>query len=229
MQGFLKVLLFCVLLTTGACLQCETCIKIISNHTGNRTSFNCNGPMKTCSANKDTCTIVNSEHNLGGVTEHIVEKSCDYSKICTFNKMHFSVGNGRSYMSSVVCCKDKNCPKDVPPLKLGKTAPNGKECPGCFAWSKTCEEKAVKCTGEDTHCIGIRTTRIQRPDGRIVDSIMKGCTSELVCITMKEDKIPLFTGELDEVECNPKVSKASQPTSFLLPTVSGLLLMKTFG
>ncbi|XP_008111983.1 phospholipase A2 inhibitor gamma subunit B isoform X2 [Anolis carolinensis] len=229
MQVFLKVLLFFMLLRNGACLQCETCMKIFRNHTGNATSINCSGPMKTCAANKNTCSVVYSRHNLDGVTEHSIERSCDYSSICTRHKLHFSVGMGRGYRSSIICCNGKNCPKDIPPLSPEKKTPNGKECPACFAWSDKCKPKTMKCTGSDTHCLEIKTTRIQRPNGKTVNSVMKGCTSEAVCVSLKEDKTPLFTGEVDEVACTPKVSKGSQPTSFFLPTVFGLLLMKIFG
>ncbi|XP_042295269.1 phospholipase A2 inhibitor gamma subunit B-like [Sceloporus undulatus] len=229
MQAFLRFLLFFVLLKSGASLQCEVCVSS-QNSTEAQMSPNitCQGTPVTCPPNKDMCMITVAEHNLGGKTERFIEKSCAYSKVCSVNDVHLFLGKGRSYRSSIVCCKGI-CPKQ-PIAKLPVNArPNEKECPACFALAKTCKAETVKCTGNDTHCIDVTSMRKLSVDGNFEDLVIKGCTTKSLCASLKQEKIPLLLGEVEKVECNPEISRGSQPTtSFLLLTFSGLLLMKIF-
>ncbi|KAH0631427.1 hypothetical protein JD844_005750 [Phrynosoma platyrhinos] len=258
MQAFLRLLLFFVLLTTGASLHCEICLRS-RNSTGssNGSSITCKGPSQICAPNKDTCMITVAEHNLEGITEHIIEKSCAYSKICSVDKIHLFVGKGKTYRSSIICCKGHDCPKGPIPILPENTVPNGKVCPACFALAKTCKSETVKCTGNDTHCIDVTSTRkmtrsdfmsyrldgeqftgivgsTNHPssapalDGNYMDSVIRGCTTKSLCASLKQEKIPLLMGEVEKIVCNPEVSRGSQPTCFLLLTFSGLLLMKIF-
>lgn len=46
----------CVLLSSGACLQCEICHSM---------GKSCSGPMKTCTGGEDTCGIILHEVLIG--------------------------------------------------------------------------------------------------------------------------------------------------------------------
>ncbi|XP_077788626.1 protein RoBo-1-like [Podarcis muralis] len=110
----------------------------------------------------------------------------------------------------------------VPPLE---TKWNGKQCPACHEWSNTCKEEVVNCTGANIYCFDISA---HVHSEKIVDRTLKGCTSKSFCLSLKSGRTPMLGGsdELRKAECSPDVSRGAQGSDLLLPTFSGLLLLK---
>ncbi|XP_072836061.2 uncharacterized protein LOC110070644 [Pogona vitticeps] len=197
-------------------LECETCKSL---------GETCTGEMKTCPKGKDTCLTIYTESNRDGPEIQKVERGCGSSYHCTFPPVYFHLGYGKVYRSNWVCCKGEECGKVLVKLPPKAMEYNGKQCPACFAWSETCKAELMNCTGWDTSCFEMITA--STANGTHVDQIMMGCTNKFVCATMEIERSDFWLNgdTIQKAKCR---SLASRLVSLILPTFSGLFLLKIF-
>ncbi|KAJ7304087.1 hypothetical protein JRQ81_011611 [Phrynocephalus forsythii] len=216
MQALLTFSMYFVLIRTGNPIVCEICF-------GNRTV--CEGTRSRCPFTKSICAVRYSEHNLDGKVEQSIEKYCEHPSNCEHNEILLNFGQGKFYRSHLVCCGEENCPQYTPDLLPVDTTPNGKRCPGCFAWSNTCEAEIVNCTGSNLHCFNANSHLTI--GGQHMYSVLKGCSSRSFCLLLKS-KSEFFTGNFKKANCSPQVSQATRSISFPLQSFFGLIMLKTF-
>ncbi|KAH0631424.1 hypothetical protein JD844_005747 [Phrynosoma platyrhinos] len=213
-----RLVLFFVLVRTGAPLECEVCSGL---------GKSCTGKMHTCLPNHDTCVIVLTESTLDGKMVQTVVKGCESSTICNYPISHLNMGRGRFLRISVVCCTEKTCGKDSPQLLPIETKLNGKQCPACYSWIVPCNPFILDCTGTEEYCFDV-SSRIYAAEG-IKDLNMQGCTTKSVCNSINHGNTPNLEG-VDTVvlkaHCQPDPSRASHSSGLLLLTFFGLLLLK---
>nr|XP_020634000.1 phospholipase A2 inhibitor subunit gamma B-like [Pogona vitticeps] len=218
MQSPLRLFLFSAVLTTGACLKCETC---------DATGTTCTGETQPCSSSDNICVVAVIESGLGSEEKKVTAlKRCESLQVCTVPSLQFSAGNGTTYRAGVACCLEGQCDKAVPELPPIESKPNGKICPACLVEGGICGDETVACVGLEKFCFEVATVFIS--DGKEQDRIIKGCTTQSVCSGLKTGNSPMLDVEVvKEVKCNP-FSKGFRSTSLLLPPLSALLLLKIF-
>ncbi|XP_053124737.1 phospholipase A2 inhibitor gamma subunit B-like [Hemicordylus capensis] len=174
MDVLLGLFLFCVLLNTGAALECEICSAM-----GSRT---CTGRMKTCAAVEETCSNTLIEVSQDEQEFPVIIKGCaSFHKLIT-NQYYFTIGGGKIFRMSGVYCVGEACKSALPELAPIQTKPNGKQCPACHSYTSTCPDEVVQCTGSQHYCFkSVSHSVIGYPDGLDVNILMKGCTTDALC------------------------------------------------
>ncbi|XP_061453728.1 phospholipase A2 inhibitor and Ly6/PLAUR domain-containing protein-like [Rhineura floridana] len=217
METLLKLSLFFALLTIGASLECEFCS---SNET------TCTGQKKKCEENEETCIIILTESTVDGPSVTKIEKRCETMFQCSLPPIYFTLGNGRRFRQSWACCID-NCANAMPVLIPIQTRVNGITCPACHEWKETCQTQMANCTGMETSCFKI-SSHIDS-NGTHIDRTMMGCTTKYTCAAIESETTnfrPNSAEAVQAAECIPDTSRGSRSSGLLLPTFSGLLLLK---
>ncbi|XP_077192576.1 phospholipase A2 inhibitor gamma subunit B-like [Paroedura picta] len=213
-----RLLVFSVLLTTGAFLECEVCSSPGSS---------CSGEPELCDANEDTCAIISIENSLEDVTVQTIAKDCESAEACMTPGKSMNMGNGRTIQSYSICCIDDSCLMETPQLAPAENVTNGIQCPACFSTNGTCDPQKINCTGDEDFCFEmVSSTRVGE---KIIDTIMKGCATRHICLAIEEGRSSPIRGAglaFKEGKCSPKASRGFQTTGLLFPTFTGLLLMK---
>uniref|UniRef100_A0ACB8FS58 Uncharacterized protein n=1 Tax=Sphaerodactylus townsendi TaxID=933632 RepID=A0ACB8FS58_9SAUR len=143
MEGFLEVVFFSVLLTSGTSLKCETCIDV---------GQGCSGSQMICPAGYDTCAIALMETSTGFVKVAVTVKGCASSNSCKNGPLYGSFGQAK-VRGSVVCCSEFACALASPQLPPINTTVNGKQCPACYSLGSSCVTEVEYCTGSEDYCI----------------------------------------------------------------------------
>ncbi|XP_061452701.1 phospholipase A2 inhibitor NAI-like isoform X3 [Rhineura floridana] len=218
MQTLLKPFVFFLLLTKGTSLECDVCADIGTSCTGNK---------KVCREGQDTCVIVFLESTLNGKVLQTVMKGCGSSDTCNSPPKHLNMGRGKSIRTSLTCCIGEACANSTPPVPRVESKTNGKQCPSCYSSSGTCITEMVNCTGSERYCFDVFSR--SNADSRARDMIMKGCTTKSACESINKG-VPLIWEENNAViikaKCTPDPSRGTRSSGLLLPTFSGLLLLK---
>ncbi|XP_078236104.1 uncharacterized protein LOC144583066 [Pogona vitticeps] len=176
-----------------------------------------------------------------GKVEQFLEKGCERSPFCPYDQIQLYLGKGRYYKSGLLCCHDRTCqknslqvvsrveaglakPQSLPigsflPVPTTETIPNGKQCPACFSWSKTCEPELIECTGSNIYCFNM-TSIIDESD-----QIMMGCASTSACNFFRSRTASLLIEGVKSAVCESTDSRGMRSTSFSLLAFSGILLM----
>ncbi|XP_050786335.1 phospholipase A2 inhibitor gamma subunit B-like [Gopherus flavomarginatus] len=218
MEVSLAACILAFLLTTGACLQCEVC---------NGPGIRCRGDLETCAAGQDFCGIAWTDSTLVGSKTETIIKNCVSSDVCKASPFSAHFGNAMTRMSFKCCvgdaCRTTNI--TVPPAD---PKPNGRRCCGCYALNADhCNEQTINCTGSETQCID--ATGTITIDGREMQTVMKGCASESICI-MAQVASRMFTDtsvHLTTAKCTEASGVAGValgPAGLPLPALAGLLL-----
>nr|XP_020634006.1 phospholipase A2 inhibitor subunit gamma B-like [Pogona vitticeps] len=220
MKVLLRLFLFLTLLKTGAPLKCETC----ESH-----GTNCTSTMKTCPPHISTCAVALIENALEGEKMVSVRKGCEFLEMCPTEMIQFSVGNETTYRANVICCIGASCEIVYPYLQLPPIQPktNGMKCPACYTKTGTCGHEMVACTGLQKFCFEVSS--VSYAGGEEVERIMKGCTTESVCASLRNGHPLLVSHDLvKSARCTPDVFSHSETTKLLIPSFSGLLLLAIF-
>ncbi|XP_044291221.1 uncharacterized protein LOC123026052 [Varanus komodoensis] len=160
-----------------------------------------------------------------GATTQSEIKGCETLEVCTLPALELNMGGGKIYRAGVVCCTGSNCKQVSPELPETDSTANGIQCPACYSSSGTCASEMVNCTGAEKHCFDVNT--VQMSDGNQIEYILRGCTTESVCLTIKSGRSPIVGGDrVKKASCRPDVSQGAPPSGLLLPAFSGLLLVK---
>ncbi|KAL8219558.1 UNVERIFIED_CONTAM: hypothetical protein K2H54_027008 [Gekko kuhli] len=207
-----------VLLATGSFLECEVCSSPGSS---------CIGGTERCDANEDTCSIISIENSLDNFTVLTVAKDCDSSESCMTPGKSMNLGHGRTIQTYSICCIGDSCAVENPKVVPMENAVNGIQCPACFSTNGSCVTEKINCTGDENYCFEmVSTTKV---GGKVVEAVMKGCTTRHVCKAIKERRASPLIGaglSLKHGSCPNVASGGSQITGLLFPAFSELLLMK---
>ncbi|XP_061452700.1 phospholipase A2 inhibitor gamma subunit B-like isoform X2 [Rhineura floridana] len=156
-----------------------------------------------------------------------VMKGCGSSDTCNSPPKHLNMGRGKSIRTSLTCCIGEACANSTPPVPRVESKTNGKQCPSCYSSSGTCITEMVNCTGSERYCFDVFSR--SNADSRARDMIMKGCTTKSACESINKG-VPLIWEENNAViikaKCTPDPSRGTRSSGLLLPTFSGLLLLK---
>ncbi|XP_039368416.1 phospholipase A2 inhibitor subunit gamma B-like [Mauremys reevesii] len=218
MEASLAACILAALLAMGACLRCEVC-----NGPGTR----CTGQPDTCTPGQDSCAIALTDSTLVGSKSQTIIKNCVSSDVCKASPFSAHFGNAMTRMSFKCCVGDacKTTDITVPPAD---PTPNGRRCPGCYALNADhCNEQTIHCTGSETQCIN--ATGTITIDRRKMQTVMKGCASESICV-MAQVASRMFTdisADLTMAKCTEASGVAGGalgPAGILLPALAGLLL-----
>ncbi|XP_015281138.1 PREDICTED: phospholipase A2 inhibitor and Ly6/PLAUR domain-containing protein-like, partial [Gekko japonicus] len=146
MRVLLIFCFFCVLLTTGVCLQCEYC---------RSNTDSCHGVPHVCAPHETECITLTVEVRKVPGTEVTLAtyKGCTRPSYCTPSPMSIRFP---SYHKRRVnkCCRKDLCNSgavEFPPLRLNL---NGMQCPGCFSSDPKCPTtEIINCRGWEVFCV----------------------------------------------------------------------------
>nr|BAJ14723.1 phospholipase A2 inhibitor [Protobothrops elegans] len=200
----MKSLLFCCLLgiflATGMCMECEVCM---------RPGETCNGSIRTCKDNEDTCVMLQTELIRAPLSFTFTSKMCSTSDTCHLDYVETNLPHELAVRSKRACCVGDECKTMLPVvLERHDNRYNGLHCPGCIGLASTeCNEKLVSCRDTENQCLSLTGKNI---DFLVNDISIKGCATESLC-TLLQKKI--FTAIADwelDVKCTPVFPQASQ-------------------
>ncbi|XP_044847419.1 phospholipase A2 inhibitor NAI-like isoform X2 [Mauremys mutica] len=218
MEASLAACILAALLAMGACLQCEVC-------DGPGTS--CSGDLQACDAGQDTCGIAWTDSTWVGSKSQTIIKNCVSSNVCKVSPFSAHFGNAVT-RTSFKCCVGDACKATDITVPPADPTPNGRRCPACYALNAgRCNEQTINCTGSETQCINAAGT--VTIDGHEMQTVMKGCASESICV-MAQEASRMFTdirADLTMAKCTEASGVAGGalgPAGLLLPALAGLLL-----
>ncbi|XP_065276594.1 phospholipase A2 inhibitor gamma subunit B-like [Emys orbicularis] len=232
MEASLAVCILTALLATGSCLQCEHCVGL---------GQNCTGDLHTCGTGEDFCGVVFTEATQAGEKVHTIIKRCVTSSQCEAGPVSMNFGQGMTTRTGVACCVGDACRTTTVTVPPANTKPNGRSCRGCYVLNADqCNEQTIACTGPETQCIDVAGTVTM--GGSQMQTIMKGCASESVCAQIEAGSLTFagISADLTTAKCTATSSQmglplatttsgavgaAPGPAGPLLPALAGLLLL----
>nr|XP_060640310.1 phospholipase A2 inhibitor and Ly6/PLAUR domain-containing protein-like [Anolis sagrei ordinatus] len=131
----------------GRSFECEVC---------RSRSSTCSGHRQRCNRTQTICAVMLVENTHEGKPQLYAIKSCAERKMCNPPFQSLNMGRGRYERSKVICCEGNNCKKAVARFQPGFIMPNGKQCPACFAKSRSeCGTARVDCSGDEYYCMEV--------------------------------------------------------------------------
>ncbi|XP_042295277.1 phospholipase A2 inhibitor gamma subunit B-like [Sceloporus undulatus] len=176
MKTLLTVCLLATFIATGSSLQCPVC------ETGGR---NCEGTMQACPKDHDTCALILSERSMG--KQNNIRKKCIELNMCDKGLAVLDMGNGKTILSQVSCCKGEDCKKAPTPLpaRNSTASQEKKQCPACYSEMNGCEEKTIECSRADEVMCAESYYQTLNSERKNVTTTMKGCANQAFCDNMK--------------------------------------------
>ncbi|KAJ7304095.1 hypothetical protein JRQ81_011619 [Phrynocephalus forsythii] len=213
MQVLLITCFLATHLSLGVSLECEECVGV-----GN----NCNGHKKTCPLDRGSCAVIAME-----VQGHKgIAKTCVPPSSCNVGFGVLNIGQVGVQKNLVSCCEGDECRRSAVTLPERNTTLNGRKCPGCYAFQKTCDEITVECAGNELFCFDMSGTSTV---GSVVTSVvMKGCANEAACYNLENAESSIGpVNVIHTARCTDGAvpGHTSNVWELLCPTLSGLMLV----
>ncbi|XP_054854911.1 phospholipase A2 inhibitor and Ly6/PLAUR domain-containing protein-like [Eublepharis macularius] len=192
MQVLLFFCIFCVLLATGVCLQCEYCKSATAS---------CTGVPQKCAPQENACIILTVEIRKGKEVSLATYKGCTRSIYCTPSPMSIRIPSYHKRRANK-CCRKDLCNSGAAPLPPLRLNPNGMQCPGCLSKDPKCPPtEIINCRGWEVFCVFYE---VWADEGGSISSFSKGgCGNKEAC--MHEPRIigvpRLFMETIRKTEC----------------------------
>nr|XP_008111984.2 PREDICTED: phospholipase A2 inhibitor and Ly6/PLAUR domain-containing protein [Anolis carolinensis] len=199
-------------------MECEIC---------ESEGITCSGRLEKCPSKKDVCIHAVVRSTIFGNTSMNTIKNCGNLDMCGSPAVVLSMGKQTTYMTSLVCCKGRECQNISPQIPITEFMLNGKKCPACYTALGTCDKNStVACIGSQDFCFDM--SALLRLGGKDMTYTMKGCTTQAVCASLSSSRA-LVLGEaiITKIECTPDPLHGSASSKFFQPLFYGLLLLKT--
>ncbi|XP_069597099.1 phospholipase A2 inhibitor NAI-like isoform X1 [Ranitomeya imitator] len=166
------------LAATGHCLQCYTCVGLMSDSCSFAFLTNSSCPAGNVCA---------SRYRIAVSGEFIFQRFirfCAQLSECNATGI-YSTSTTSSERIATTCCSENLCTPEKPIVPEGNSTPNGLKCPKCSSWRPSCDTlRTLNCAGDQTMCL-IETTK-ETTGSLNVTSIKRGCASEGFCYKRNE-------------------------------------------
>ncbi|XP_020668507.3 phospholipase A2 inhibitor and Ly6/PLAUR domain-containing protein [Pogona vitticeps] len=223
MQASLGICLLLAVVARGTALQCEVCMGL---------GHNCTGEIETCPSDHEFCGITVFESEREEIKVNGIVKNCVPSSVCGAGSADINIGKKGRSRTTMFCCKDNACNRaSVVTLPRLDTKLNGLQCPACYtSSSESCQDDTVDCVGAEAHCIDLAGYVYSGETSQEV--AMKGCATEAVCAATVGGAATFtsVSSAITKLECRAATSTAglalTRPTGFFILVVVGLLLIQ---
>ncbi|XP_071968954.1 phospholipase A2 inhibitor and Ly6/PLAUR domain-containing protein-like [Engystomops pustulosus] len=149
-----------LLMASGNCLECITCLRTADHPT------DCTGLTRPCAPAQVCMTLhMRTLYIMNGLNLHFVRRQCIDSIACGQRGSLSSKSHKTKF--SIDCCSTDNCRVAIPMLPPDNTTFNGLLCPASSSMLGDVYEpgQAMKCSGDEDQCFHLRR-KIPEESGR---------------------------------------------------------------